>query len=65
MVAILNLGNIEFEEVGRGSSKLIDNDVFAANFGTYLGLNNITTVSELLTKQCKNMMGELITNDMN
>lgn len=64
LVGILNLGNVEFDEAGRSGSKLYEDDVFAANFGTYLGLSGIDTVSQLLTMQCKNMMGEIITNNM-
>lgn len=41
LVAIINMGNIQFLDGKQGSSSLEPNCPFAAAFGTYLGLEGI------------------------
>lgn len=57
------MGNVEFVAGSKGS-ELIPDDIYATNFGNYLGLNGIDTVSQLLTQQCKTVMKEVIVKQM-
>jgi myosin heavy subunit len=54
LVAILNLGNVKFDDAKGGECKLLDDTSdFSAKFGNYLGIKDAADVKSLLTQGYK------------
>ena len=61
LVAILNLGNVEFADGNKGECKLDDDTAeFSSKFGNYIGLEDPQDVASVLTKKFKEAFGEEI-----
>ena len=58
LVAILNLGNVKFDDAKRGECKLNEDTLdFSSKFGNYLGITEAADVESLLTKMYKETLG--------